>query len=537
MTAFIALADPRSGARREFTASPVRIGRDPSFELTIAGEGAGVVSGTHAILEHDGKGWQLTDLGSRNGTYLNDTRLAADVRTPVAIGAVIRLGETGPQFRVVAVHKSGVAATMVESAASLQAAVTRPMVAAPTPAGPSPSASEGPGMRTIGFQRQLAEERQKAKSGMRTVLVGAAVLVVVAGAGAVTYTRLQARAAQQKLADREAEIARQAQANDSLRQVVQGQADQLATRLAAAESAGGNAPLLDSLRTALASATQRTAELESELQRASKAVALQAAAADSARKAAQAEIDRLKAALAGGAKGALAAKTRDSLQKRLDAVQAQATEADKLDAKVKAGLANLAQLAQANAPAVGIVTGWFGTKGRTVSGVVVTASGVMLVGRSALRDGEAEPDSIEVSLGGARKSLWASEIAVPDGPGPDVAIIQLDDYTGPYVKKVDWKGASLKEGDATAIIGMPTGVNAGAAARPVVAAGVLGAVGGDQLGFDATTAIGASGSALFNAQGELVALSSAKASKGWVGVPLKPVRKLLPEEMRKELGL
>lgn len=105
------------------------------------------------------------------------------------------------------------------------------------------------------------------------------------------------------------------------------------------------------------------------------------------------------------------------------------------------------------------------------------------------------------------------------------------------MKKVDWKGASLKEGDAAAVIGMPAGLNAGAVARPIIAAGVLGAIGGDQIAYDATTAVGGSGSAVFNGAGELIAVHIGKGAKGLVATPLKPVRKLLPEELRKELGL
>ena len=125
MPAFLLLVDARSGARREYTASPVRIGRDPEFELVLSGADAGVVSASHAILEHDGHAWSVTDLASRNGTYLNDRRLTPSERTPIMTGSVLRLGEKGPQFRVAAVASKVVAATMIESA------VPRPVPALP----------------------------------------------------------------------------------------------------------------------------------------------------------------------------------------------------------------------------------------------------------------------------------------------------------------------------------------------------------------------------------------------------------------------
>ena len=105
------------------------------------------------------------------------------------------------------------------------------------------------------------------------------------------------------------------------------------------------------------------------------------------------------------------------------------------------------------------------------------------------------------------------------------------------MKKVDWKGASLVDGSGAAVIGMPAGLSAGTAARPVIAAGVFGAITPEQIGYDATTTVGASGSAVFTAAGELVAIHAGKGTKGYVGVPLKPARKLLPDDVRKELGV
>ncbi len=543
MPAFLVLAEPRSGSRHEFTQTPIRIGRDPEFELVITGDGAAVVSGTHAVLEHDGKAWSVTDLGSRNGTWLNGTRLAANVRTPVSTGEVLQLGESGPQFRVVATAPKVVAATMIESAVPRPAPVVpsgKPLTASATPGAPSPSAGgAGPGMRTMAFERTLKDEKAKSSSRMRSVVIGASAVVVVAVGSVVAFSRMQAAKRETALAAREAEVARQAQVNDSLRLLVTAEADQLRARLTAAESAGGNGVLLDSLSRALSAANQRSAELESSLQRAERAVALQQFSSDSARRSGLLEIERLKGEVgkAAAVKTTSGARQRDSLQKRLDVVQAQATEASQLDAKVKASGANLAQLAQVNGASIGIVTAFFGTKTRSASGVVVSATGVMVTTRSALRDGDAEPDSIEVALGGTKTRTAASEIAVPDAGGPDIGLVQIDEYAGPFVKKVDWKGASIKEGDGVGVIGMPAGVAAGTVARPTIAAGVLGAIANEQLAYDATTSVGAPGGAIFNAAGELIAIHTGKGVKGQVAMLLKPARKLVPDDMRKELGL
>lgn len=65
------------------------IGRSRACDLVIAGRN---VSSEHAVLEWNGSVWQLRDLGSRNGTFLDGRRLAAGEQCPVSRGAEIRLG-------------------------------------------------------------------------------------------------------------------------------------------------------------------------------------------------------------------------------------------------------------------------------------------------------------------------------------------------------------------------------------------------------------------------------------------------------------
>lgn len=63
------------------------LGRSEQADLVLADP---AVSGEHARLERVGRAWVLTDLGSTNGTRLNDTRV--DGRTPLADGDVLALG-------------------------------------------------------------------------------------------------------------------------------------------------------------------------------------------------------------------------------------------------------------------------------------------------------------------------------------------------------------------------------------------------------------------------------------------------------------
>lgn len=73
---------------------PVQIGRDPSCEITVDDA---YVSQQHARIYGQDGSWFVEDLGSTNGTYLNDRRLAAPA--PVHAGDVVRVGKTVLELR------------------------------------------------------------------------------------------------------------------------------------------------------------------------------------------------------------------------------------------------------------------------------------------------------------------------------------------------------------------------------------------------------------------------------------------------------
>jgi hypothetical protein len=91
------------GERRfQLSAAEVRIGRsrgnppDQALEINLAGAGEDpAVSHLHAVLERQDDGsYTLRDLGSSNGTTINDdpTPVGADVRAPIADGDRIHVG-------------------------------------------------------------------------------------------------------------------------------------------------------------------------------------------------------------------------------------------------------------------------------------------------------------------------------------------------------------------------------------------------------------------------------------------------------------
>jgi hypothetical protein len=77
-----------------FLPSRCLIGRSPASDLVLAEKN---VSGQHAVLEWTGVVWQLQDLGSRNGTYVDNQRIGPDVRFALQCGHELRFGrESAP---------------------------------------------------------------------------------------------------------------------------------------------------------------------------------------------------------------------------------------------------------------------------------------------------------------------------------------------------------------------------------------------------------------------------------------------------------
>jgi len=72
------------------------IGREPTAALRLTDES---VSWRHASLRWTGRVWELQDLGSSNGTFLNGVRVSAGARTPLKRGCQIRFGTAEEVWR------------------------------------------------------------------------------------------------------------------------------------------------------------------------------------------------------------------------------------------------------------------------------------------------------------------------------------------------------------------------------------------------------------------------------------------------------
>lgn len=90
----------RSGAgasRVELTGDRLTIGRSPRNDIVIPDSRT---SRLHAVIDHLGAAWCIRDVSSRNGTYLNGSRVTQQV--PLTTGDEIRVGRT--RLVVHAVH-------------------------------------------------------------------------------------------------------------------------------------------------------------------------------------------------------------------------------------------------------------------------------------------------------------------------------------------------------------------------------------------------------------------------------------------------
>lgn len=84
------------------------MGRSTSCGLRLS---APLASGEHATLWWSGLRWELRDLGSRNGTFLDGRRLAPGSSYPLSTGACLGFGNAEPELELVADDPPSLVAT------------------------------------------------------------------------------------------------------------------------------------------------------------------------------------------------------------------------------------------------------------------------------------------------------------------------------------------------------------------------------------------------------------------------------------------
>jgi S1-C subfamily serine protease/pSer/pThr/pTyr-binding forkhead associated (FHA) protein len=560
----------------------VKIGRAPECLIQISPEMGASVSRVHAeILIADG-GISVRDPGSRNGTFLNGKRL--DAPHSLTKGDLVMLGSGGPTFAIEDLHivKGAQTAPGTQPGPAAEApapaepeaprahkpyapAGARPAAPPPPPAARQPEAPPpqepqvarpmsdaaklarrsfaGVG-RTAFFKDVLEDMSQKSAKRVRVVVWTSVTATVLIAGGVLFVTQSRVAASERRMAEERQQLVARA---DSQRVTAERQADALRSAFDSARLSSAPRAVLDSLRDALADASRRTGVLEEALTRAKQSLNQQLADGDKARRMAEEEMVRIRAEVGkaqSGGEGSRAAL--DSLRRALKGAEDRATDIASQLRTVRNSNADLAQVAQLNQNAVGLVTMFADSSGAEGSGFAITPSGYFVTNRHVVTtDSGKVADSVFVTMADQRYGRWwrADVIAVGQGE-TDIAVLKLRGYRGPYIKKVDWASANARQGEPAALIGFPRGtmvaLDSSDVVRTSMSAGIFSKVGSGRIQFDGFSQGGSSGSPVFNANGEVVAVHYA-GLKGTVGlgfaVPVSKVVGVLPSDAKTELGI
>ncbi len=520
----LTLIESREGTRYEVTGNEIRIGRGRECEVRPVAPTQTTVSRVHAkiFLRPDGV-VAVQDAGSRHGTLVNGVSLHGEHH--VQVGDRLKLGTGGPELRVAALDNPFEA--------------TAEKMVPPVPA----RRSFGGRGRTAFFSEKLAESSKRSARRARLIVWSFVGLLAVSVGGVYWLGERRVAETAARLAAQQEQV-RQAQqaATDSVWRAAQMEYARLEQQLTQARASAAPVTVVESLRVALEEAGQRTADLEAALQRAQVELAQQISAGDSLQRRAHTELSRLRTELRRARESQVSNAMVDSLR---SAVRAAEDRASALSSQVRAirGV-NLAAVAQGNQAAVGLVTAYFGTEVFDGSGFALTASGYFVTNRHVVTEQAKRADSLFVTMADQRFMVRTDLVAVAPPDGPDLALLKIRSYTGPVIARIDWAGTQARQGEPAALIGFPAGLTAAldrtSTVRTSMSAGVFSKVTPELIQFDGFTVSGSSGSPIFNADGDVVAIHRAglrEAAGLGFAVPIPLLIPLLPPEARAELGL
>lgn len=540
----LVVTDARSGDRFEASGECIRIGRGTDCELRPVAAGDTSVSRVHAEIELDAdRRVVIKDTGSRNGTILNGRILtsAHELKT----GDRVQLGEAGPELVVERLLAGGKLVEGAQRPAKDSAKPKKPKPAEPNVeagAGPIPRRSYGGKGKTVFFREMFEETERKTTKKVRWIVWSFVGLLVLLTGGMYAYSEWRTRQTVAELQAQQDEVlSAQRAIADSMRQAARQDLERVRQDLDSARASSAPASVVESLRVALEEANRRTTGLENALKRSQTELRRQLAAGDSAQRAAQSNVQRLQQQLLDAQTGGTSGQLLDSLRRAIaDAEQKQ----QEIDSRLRAvrGAGGLAAISQGNQAAVGLVTAYFGQEISDASGFVITTSGYYVTNHHAVaeRDGT-RADSVFVTMADQSLQRRADVISVASGGNPDLALLKIRDYSGPYIQKLDWAGASVRQGEAAALIGFPEGMalalDETRTVRTSMSAGIFSKVTSEGVQFDGFTVGGSSGSPIFNANGEVVAVHRAglRAGPGLsLAIPLRRLVPLLPPEVKAE---
>jgi len=165
------------------------------------------VSRRHALVEYGTSGYLISDLGSSNGTFVDERRLEPGERVEVRLGQTFRVGQISMMLSPDEVLEGETAAAAPAHAALAAAVASRP---APPPASrprlesPKPPAANGQRKRARPAVAKRSAQRQAKANAMRWV--GVAVTVLLLGLAGIFILKIAGQESA-KRAEREAAAA------------------------------------------------------------------------------------------------------------------------------------------------------------------------------------------------------------------------------------------------------------------------------------------------------------------------------------------
>jgi S1-C subfamily serine protease len=153
------LSGARAGQVEAFRKTYIGLGRHPLSDVRFDAERDLDVSSRHAAVIHKTEAFVIQDLGSRNGTFVNGTRITAD--TTLQDGDVIGFGANGPalEFHTMPGDASDVLATTAAEGMAVRASKPREVIKASSPAPRSSTAVR----IAVEVSRQTAQLRRTTK--------------------------------------------------------------------------------------------------------------------------------------------------------------------------------------------------------------------------------------------------------------------------------------------------------------------------------------------------------------------------------------
>jgi S1-C subfamily serine protease/pSer/pThr/pTyr-binding forkhead associated (FHA) protein len=435
-----------AGSMRVFSQPRITIGRHPESDIAFDSHGDLEVSARHALILKRDDSWIIRDLESRNGTLVNGHRMTGD--TKLNDTDQIRLGPGGPliEFRLVPDH---IPDTGKSPAVTGAGGVARP-----------PRSTLPPVGRGSTTQRVRAEVARQTRR-LRGIAAGLFIVLVAVAAGLLIVNRRMRQSQEREVAALQAEI-------DSV---------------------------LQDARATVATLEEEMSELASTLEESRQEIQSLQGRLTEARAAGNA--DRIQT-LSAELQGALTALAQQQHAASID----------------------FAGIATANQPAVGMMFVEF-PDGRveTSTAFAVRPDGIMLTTRHSVAgpSGDRPARQIGVRFADSRQTFPGTLLAVAQGQDADLAVIRVHlGSSVPTIQAINPRSDSVPVGAPVAVIGFPGGLDSpqrvrpeGTYATPSLTAGTVSKNLPSVIQINGYGSHGASGSPVFDANGEVIGILSA----------------------------